>query len=150
MRQGDTIADGVGDLLVSLKIIEEGRLDASLVYRLAGIAPGWSSLLQLSCDGFDSELARVLSISLQSRNDETIGPAPPMGELADGRPYIRVPYLLFSDDFSSVGGRGGSCGGCYLAPMLSPASGKIGMHNVRVLSLTPSWCELKCCTTECY
>ena len=88
MRQGDTIADGVGDLLLSLKIIGEGRLDASPVYLLAGIAPGWSSLLQLSCDGFDSELARVLSISLQSRNDETIGPAPPMGELADGRPYI--------------------------------------------------------------
>ena len=98
----------------------------------------WSTSPRLTGPSLQCINARVNSYSLVSRGSYALSKgAPAVGILEDGRKYIRVPFLLFSDDFTSMGGRGGSFGGCYLAPMLCRANRRRSMSSVRVLGLTP-------------
>ena len=130
------LGDGLGDITVYLQTEENFMREMSLKYRVTGLGGGCTSLLSLSATNFPSRNARLHSVSLLATSPERQKQAPPLGTLLDDRKYVRVPYLLFTDDVSSMGGHGGSCGGCYVAPVLSPTYGKRGMESVRVLGLT--------------
>ena len=96
-----------------------------------------SSILNISVSGQSSYEARIRIILLLKRGTETLQVAPPIGMLEDGRPYVRILYMPFSDDFTTMGGRGGSSGGVYIAPLVNPPSRSRGLHSVGVLGLTP-------------
>ena len=122
-----TIGDGLGDVHVHLQTanaVLAALREVVLCFRGVTWGSAWSSVLLLSGGTFVSQSARVNEISLLSRGESSeTGTTPALGTLQDGRTYLRVPYILFSDDFSSVGGRGGSYGGCYFAPLLSTSRG---------------------------
>ena len=135
-EQGE-IGDQLGKIRIAVQPEGSTSLDVSLLFRLGYIGTGPSSILQLSAPGFTRHLARLASVTLHSRSSNTDEVAPPIGVLEDGRRYFRIPYFLFTDDFTTMGGRGGSSGGCYLAPMVVPESGRRSVRGVRVLGLTP-------------
>ena len=130
------LGNGLGDIPVILQTELHIMRELSMRYRVIGSAGGCTSCLYMSPTGFHSQNARLNAVSLLSRSTNSPRVAPPFGVLRDGRRYIRVPYVLFTDDFSSMGGRGGSSGGCYLAPLITPMYGRRTMDCVRVLGLT--------------
>ena len=128
------VGDVLGDICMQLPVESGLMREVSLRFRLGGLGSGWTSILHMSAACFLSRSARLSSVSLLFSNSSE--GAPPLGVLRDGRKYIRVPYMIFTDDFSSMDGRGGSCGGCYLAPLLSSAYGQRGVESVRIIELT--------------
>ena len=136
IREDGCLGDGLGDITICLRANSHSLRSISLQYRVSGLGGGWTSSLSISASSFVARSARLLSVSLITSRSNASRAAPPLGVLRDGRRYLRVPYLLFTDDFSTMGGRGGSSGGCYIAPILSPAYGRRGMESVHVLGLT--------------
>ena len=152
------LRDGNGEVRVQIRIEGTSEIQAALLYRLGTYCELPSSAIELSVSGFPLYEARLSSISIQARTREIEQVAPPIGVLQDGRAYLRIPYFMFSDDFSTMGGRRGSSGGCYLAPLILPNGRRRGMGAVRVLGLTPPGVNsntvllhavediIKCCT----
>ena len=138
MTEEGQLGEELADICIPLETADAHIDEAVLQFHVGSFAQGWPSSLRLSIPDFPSETVRLRSISLVQPNATQLSQlAPAVGVLEDGRPYMRVPYILFTDDFSSMGGRGGSSGGCYMAPMIASVHRGGGMRNVRALCLTP-------------
>ena len=138
MKRETGLGHGLGDVVVRLLPESNHSLHLELHFHAGITEKTTATTLKISSRTFESINARVRSLSISSRAITAMpSVAPAIGTLEDGRKYVKVPYILFSDDFTSMGGRGGSYGGCYLAPMLSEANRRRSMSNVRILGLTP-------------
>ena len=138
LKDEGTLEDGSGDVLIPLLSTEESPTKAVLQFHVGTQANRWFSSTQLSVPGSSLHTTRLHGISrVHEHAQGTSHVAPPIGVLEDGRPYLSVPYLIFTDDFSTMGGRGGSSGGCYMAPIIASGRRGNGMRNVRVLGLSP-------------
>ena len=135
------LGDGAADVVINL-LFNSSRtnnrpvLEAKLHFHL-GYFTRPSMSLTVSANGVQTDGIRCRNLSLMQRSPALSPRAPTQGQLQDGRNYLRVPLLLFADDFSATGGRGGSSGGCYILPLLVPVWARRGMHSVRAIGLSP-------------
>ena len=68
---------------------------------------------------------------------ESIPPTNRVGKLIDGRDYVIIRCLLYSDDFKPYAFKNSSCGGFYMLPLGIPTWTRTSTHALRIISLTP-------------
>ena len=132
-----TISSGIGDVIINLEP-ENASFSVILTYHLDTPRGQLSSSITFHDSSKRlrdetlrwTQIRRISGATLPKR-------AAQAGILDDGRSYVVIPYLLFTDDFTSMTGRRGSCGGVYMLPLTVPPWARRGSQSVRVISLTP-------------
>ena len=139
VRNGE-LGEGLGDLVIQLHCTRNDQfpsVQAQLHYHMGYFTLGKSLSLWLKCGNAEKGEIRCRSISMIDRFPNHLSSAPLSGRLQDGRLFLRIPFLLFADDFSTMGGFSGKSGGCYMMPLSVPTWARRGMHSVRAIGLSP-------------
>ena len=143
LLEEDELGDGAGDVEISLEFRNSAidrdsiGLEAGITFHIGHFGPRLSMSLWLKMGSYKVGGLRCRNVSISQRSLTPNDRAPLQGRLQDGRLYMRIPFFLFVDDFSTAGGRGGSSGGCYYLPLIMPAWARRGVHSVRAIGLSP-------------